>query len=232
MKNEIIKSYKGFNKDLTCRGFQYEVGKEYECEEVKICEEGFHACENPIDCFGYYSPAESVFREVEQSGKLAKHDDDSKVASTKIKIGASLNIKGIIEATFNFVKSKCTNSEMGKDRSALNGGYRSALNGGDRSALNGGDMSALNGGDMSALNGGDRSALNGGDNSKLTGGNYSVVYGLKDAQVRGGIGSVLAIAEFDDDYNLIKFHVKPVDGKKIKADTFYTLKNGKFVEVK
>jgi LysM repeat protein len=203
-----IKSYKGFNKDLTCRGFQYEVGKEYECDKVVICEEGFHACENPIDCFSYYSPAESVFHEVEQSGQIAKHDDDSKVASTKIKIGSSINIKGIIKATFNFVKSKCTNSETGKDRSALNGG------------------------DMSALNGGYMSALNGGDNSKLTGGNYSVVYGLKDAQVRGGIGSVLAIAEFDDDYNLIKFHVKPVDGKKIKADTFYTLKNGKFVEVK
>jgi len=109
--------------------------------------------------------------------------------------------------------------------SALNGGYMSALNGGYRSALNGGDRSALNGGD--------RSALNGGDMSKLTGGKFSVVYGCgKDAQVRGGLGAVLALAEFDDDNELVKVHVKPVDGKKIKVDAFYALKNGKFVEVK
>jgi hypothetical protein len=57
----IIKSFKGFNKDLTCRGFQYEVGKEYECDNAVICEEGFHACENPIDCFSYILPPNLFF---------------------------------------------------------------------------------------------------------------------------------------------------------------------------
>lgn len=64
---EIIKSYKGFNKDMTCRGFQYEEGKEYEEPSVEICDHGFHACEYPLDCLGYYSPNKSVYHEVKQS---------------------------------------------------------------------------------------------------------------------------------------------------------------------
>lgn len=85
---EIIKSYKGFNKDMTCLDFQYEEGKEYKTEDAKACECGFHACEYPLDCLGYYNPAQSVYHEAEQSGKLSRKKDDSKVASTKIKIGA------------------------------------------------------------------------------------------------------------------------------------------------
>jgi len=116
--------------------------------------------------------------------------------------------------------------------SALQAGHMSALQGGDQSALQAGHMSALQGGHISALQGGDQSVLLGGDMSKMTAGKYSVVYGCgHKAQVRGGIGSVLALAEFDDHGNIIKVHVKTVDGKKIKADTFYQLENGKFVEV-
>ena len=85
--SEVVTTYKGFNKDMTCRGFQYEESKEYETDRAKACDCGFHACEYPLDCFGYYSPAESVFHLVEQSGALSRHTDDSKVASTKIKIG-------------------------------------------------------------------------------------------------------------------------------------------------
>ena len=119
------------------------------------------------------------------------------------------------------------------DMSAIQGGDHSALQAGCSSALQGGNMSALRGGDYSSLRGGDQSVLLGSDNSKLAGGKYSVVYGCGiEAQVRGGIGSVLALAEFDDHGNIIKVHVKTVDGKKIKADTYYKLENGKFVEVK
>lgn len=74
---------------MTCRGFQYEEGKEYETEKAEACSVGFHACEHPLDCFGYYSPNESVYHIVEQSGDISKANDDTKVASTKIKIGAS-----------------------------------------------------------------------------------------------------------------------------------------------
>lgn len=88
--SEAIKSYKGFSKDMTCRGYQYEEGKEYEESNALICENGFHACEYPLDCLSYYSPSESVYHEVEQSGKISKKSGDTKVASTKIKIGANL----------------------------------------------------------------------------------------------------------------------------------------------
>ena len=99
-----MKTYKGFDKDLKCRGFQYEVGKEYETEKAKVCDSGFHACENPIDCFGYYAPGQSVYYEVEQDGEISRSDDDSKIASTRIKIGAKISLQGIISATFDFVK--------------------------------------------------------------------------------------------------------------------------------
>ena len=106
-----MKTYKGFNKDMTCRGFQYEIGKEYETsDEVKCCENGFHACEYPLDCFGYYSPNESVYCEVEQDGQISKDGSDTKVSSSKIKIGAQLDIAGLVKASFEFVKSKADKS--------------------------------------------------------------------------------------------------------------------------
>lgn len=104
--SEAIKSYKGFNKDMTCRVFQYEEGKEYEESNALVCENGFHACEYPLDCLGYYSPSESVYHEVEQSGKLSKESDDTKVASTKIKIGAKLSIAGLVEAAIEYTKER------------------------------------------------------------------------------------------------------------------------------
>ena len=107
-------TYKGFNKDMTCRGFQYEEGKEYEENEAVACEKGFHACEYPLDCFSYYSPNESVYHVVEQSGEISKHEDDSKVASTKIKIGAEINIAGLVKAAIEYT-TKRINPEAKSD---------------------------------------------------------------------------------------------------------------------
>ena len=112
--SEVIKSYKGFNRDLTCRGKQYEVGKEYEEEDAEACKCGMHACEYPLDCFGYYDPAYSVYREVEQSGKLSRRSGDSKVASTKMKIGAEISIAGMVKAAIEYTRERIK-EENGSD---------------------------------------------------------------------------------------------------------------------
>lgn len=116
-----IKAYKAFDKDLSCRGFKYEVGKEYEeTGDIKACEKGFHACPYPLDVFSYYTPAGSRFCEVEQSGKIDDSESD-KVCSSKIRIGAELDIRGLVKAAVSFVKERCTNecnAEPGKPATA------------------------------------------------------------------------------------------------------------------
>ena len=123
---EVIKTYKGFNKDMTCRNFQYEEGKEYVTKKAEACECGFHACEYPLDVFSYYPPGTSVYHEVEQSGDFDKSDSD-KVASTKIKIGAKIDIAGIVKAAISYIKERITNennAELGKAATA--GSYGAA----------------------------------------------------------------------------------------------------------
>ena len=107
-----MKSYKGFNKDMTCRDFQYEEGKEYEETTAEVCETGFHSCEYPLDCFRYYDPAHSVYHEVEADGEIDKADDDTKLASTKLKIGAELSIAGLVKASIEYT-IKRTKKEAG-----------------------------------------------------------------------------------------------------------------------
>lgn len=124
-----IKAYKAFDKDLSCRGFKYEVGKEYEeTGYIKACEKGFHACPYPLDVFGYYAPAWSRFCEVEQSGKIDDSESD-KVCSSKIRIGAELDIRGLVKAAVSFVKERCTNecnADPGKPATAGNRGAATA----------------------------------------------------------------------------------------------------------
>ena len=149
-----MKAYKGFNKDMTCCGFQYEEGKEYTTDKAELCNSGFHACEHPLNCFDYYAPSESVYHEVELDEVSDERESDTKVCAKKIKIGAALDIKGLIKAAFEYTSERCANCEIGGDMSALTGGYMSALTGGDMSALTGGYMSALRGGESSKFKGG------------------------------------------------------------------------------
>ena len=203
-----MKAYKGFDKDLKCRDFQYEIGKEYEEETASLCNSGFHACEYPLDCFGYYDPANSRFCEVEIEDNGERNGSDTKVCGKKIKVGAEICIAGIIKAAFSYVKEHCTNAEVGKDKCCLTGG------------------------DWSALTGGNSSALTGGHSSALTGGDWSVVYGGENAKVRAGKGSVLVLQYWKNgEFVGIKF--KEVDGVKVKADTWYKLDEaGRFIEAK
>ena len=186
-----MKAYKGFDKDLKCRGFQYEIGKEYEEKAASLCNRGFHACEHPLDCFRYYPPADSRFCVVDIDDNGERHRDDTKVCGKKIKIGAEIDIKGLIHAAFEYVKERCTNGKNGADKACVTGGNSSALTGGDCSALTGGDSSALTGGYRSALTGGNRSALTGGDRSALTGGNRSALTGGDRSALTGGYRSAL-----------------------------------------
>ena len=144
-----MKTYKGFNKDMTCRGFQYEEGKSYEEKEAIICKTGFHACKYPLDCFKHYRPSRSIFHVVEQDGKISKHSDDSKVASTKIKIGTEISIAGLVKAAIEYTKER-TKTENDRDSycgaSSATGDYGASSATGDCGASsvigNGGASSA------------------------------------------------------------------------------------------
>lgn len=133
----MIKSFKGFNKDMACRGFQYEEGKEYETGKAEVCEVGFHACEYPLDIFSYYAPATSVFHEVEQSGDISKISDGTKVSSTKIKIGASINIVGLVKAAIEYttkrVKKEAESDEAHGASSAT--GYKGSSIAGEKESI-------------------------------------------------------------------------------------------------
>lgn len=224
-----MKTYKGFDKDLRCRGFQYEIGKEYEEKKAEACECGFHGCENPLDVFAYYPPCDgNRYCEVEQSGELSNHVDGSKVASTKIKIGVELGLKGLIQAGVSFILDKVN----WKDDAATNtGDYSAATNTGICSAAtNTGNCSAATntGSRSAATNTGIYSAAEVAD-----GGSVAIVTGYQ-SKAKAELGSAIVVAERGDwdgeTYPLINIKAAIVDGEKIKANTWYTLKNGEFVE--
>lgn len=214
-----VKSYKGFNKDMTCRGFQYEEGKEYEEESVEVCDHGFHACEYPLDCLNYYSPNESVYHEVEQSGEIQKHNDDTKVASTKIKIGAEISIAGLVKAAIEYtVKrvNKDAESDEKHGASSATGDYGASSATGYKGASSAEYKDAV-----------------------------AVAWGYK-SKAKGVIGSFLVFADWEytgseDDptydrdnqsaWDLNGAKMVQVDGEIIKPDTWYTIENGEIAEV-
>ena len=223
-----MKCFKGFDKDLKCRDFQYEIGKEYTEEKADICNCGFHACEFPMDVFNYYPPSDSRYCEVELEANNQKSSDDSKRVGKKISVKAEIGIAGIIKAGVEYIKEqvnweddKATNT--GYQSAATNTGYQSAAtNTGYRSAAtNTGNQSA-------ATNTGDQSAA-------IVEGKESIALATGiDSKAKGKIGCFIVLAEWkeiDNEYHIVDVKSAKVDGKNIKEDTFYTLKDGKFVEV-
>ena len=209
--SKVIKSYKGFNKDMTCRGFQYKEGKEYETSRAVVCNEGFHACEHPLDCLGYYPPNTSVYHEVEQTGEFSSDSGsrDSKIASTKIKIGAKLSIAGLVQAAIDFTKSKTVTMQD------ATGDY--------------GASSAT--GDCGASSATGYCGASSADNSTAV----AVAWGY-ESKAKGCIGAHIVCAEWkydnlNNDWVFVGAKMSIVDGVKIKADTYYTLRDGEFVEV-
>jgi len=258
-----MKCFKGFDKDLKCRDFQYEIGKEYTEETADICNCGFHACEFPMDVFGYYHPSDSRYCEVELEENGQKSSDDSKRVGKKISVKAEIGIAGIIKAGVEYIKEqvnweddKATNTgyqsaatNTGDRSAATNTGYQSAAtntgnwsaatNTGDRSAATntGYQSAATNTGDRSAAtNTGDQSAAtNTGDQSAaIVEGKESIALATGiDSKAKGKIGCFIVLAEWkeiNNEYHIVDIKSAKVDGENIKEDTFYMLKDGKFVE--
>ena len=212
--SETITGFKGFDKDLKCRDYQYEVGKEFEEKgKIKACSNGFHFCENPFDVLGYYPPStekgSSRYCIVKGSGNIDRDGDDSKVACSKLHISAEIGLKGIIEAGVKFILDKVN----WKDNKESNTGDQSA-------ATNTGNYSA-------ATNTGNYSA------AEVTGRESIAIVTGKDSKAKGGIGCWIVLTErgeWDGNvYPIKEVKAVRVDGEIIKPDTYYKLINGEVI---
>ncbi|WP_070339244.1 DUF7666 domain-containing protein [Pseudomonas aeruginosa] len=235
---EIVTAYKGFKQDLTCRGYQFEIGGTYKHEgEVEACASGFHSCEYPLDVFGYYAPGESRFAIVKASGQLSRHDDDSKIASATLVVEAEISMPTMISRALDWIMSKVdksveqtvvggTASNTGDYSAASNTGYQSAAsNTGNRSAASntgyhsaasntGYQSAASNTGNRSAAsNTGDYSAAsNTGDCSAASNtGNYSAASNTGDCSAASNTGNYSAAS------NTGNYSAAEVSGKESVA---------------
>ena len=237
-----MKTFKGFNQDMTCRGFQYEEGKTFETDKAVACKSGFHACEYPLDCFGFYSPNKSVYHVVEQSGEISKDTDYSKVASTSIKIGAAINFAGLVKAAIEYTNSK-TKKEAGSadDYGASSAtGYKGASS---ATGYYGASSATGDYGASSATGNCGASSATGhkGASEAAVPEAIAVAWGYM-SKARGVKGSYIVLAEWEgivddpchwnqEDWKLKKAKMFLVDGKKIKENVWYRLVDGKAVEV-
>ena len=272
MSKNVITSYKGFDKNMQCRGFQYEVGKEYEMDgEITCCNRGFHACKSPIEVWDYYDMLNSRFAEVEQSGKIDEEEKSTKVCSSRIKIKAELKLAGIINIGVEWLKDITSPSKIKAD-GALNdngdrkkqigssgysaqicssgysakicsSGYSAQIGSSGCSAKIGssGDSAQIGSSGYSAKIGssGDSAKIgSSGDSAKIdsTGEDSVIMCAGNSSRAKAKVGSWITLAEWkwsDEKNHNVPVCVKTeyVDGENVKADTWYQLKNGKFVEV-
>ena len=254
MSGKVIKSYKAFDKNMKCRNFQYEVGKEYEMDgEIKCCNRGFHACKNPLEVWNYYDMLNSRFAEVEQSGKIDEEGDSTKVCSSHIKIKAELKLADIIKVGVEWLKDITSPSKF-KTNGALNdnGGNSAQIGSSGDSAQIGssGDSAQIgssgnyaqigSSGDSAQIGSSGYSAKIGssGDYAQIdsTGEDTVIMCAGNNSMAKAKAGSWITLSEWE--WNNEKSRYVPtcvkteyVDGENIKADTWYQLKNGKFVEV-
>ena len=207
----MIKGYKGFDKSLQCRGFQYKVGETFEEKgTIKACKSGFHFCENPFNIFDYYPPSDSRYCNVEGDGKIDTDNSDSKVACSKLHIHTEIGLSGLISAGVKFILDKV---DWGNNKATNTGDQSAATNTGYQSA-------ATNTGYQSAA------SVEGKDS-------IAIVTGY-DSKAKGAMGCWIVLTERGDwdgnTYPIIDVQAFKVDGISIKADTFYKLKNSKPVE--
>ena len=227
MSENVTTSYKGFDKNMKCRGFQYEVGKEYDMDgEIKCYSRGFHACKSPLEVWDYYDMLNSRFAEVEQSGKIDEEEKSTKVCSSHIKIKAELKLADIINIGVEWLKDITSPSKVKAD-GALND------NGDRRKQIGSSGYSAKIGssGDSAKIG-------SSGNSAKIdsTGDDSVIMCAGNNSRIKATVGSWITLAEWvwnDEKKRNVPICVKTeyVDGENIKSDTWYQLKNGKFVEV-
>ena len=204
------KAYKGFNEDLTCRGFQYKKGETYETETADLCSSGFHACEDPLDCFTYYSPNSSQFREVVLDGISDQRENDSKICAKTITIGARLNFSDMVKAAFDIRWSK-TSLEPG----SLATGYQGAAS---ATGYQGAASATGTKGAASAT------------------GKEGIASALGyEGRAKGALGCWIILAERGlwngETYPIRDIKAFKVDGETILPDTWYVLRNGNPVKL-
>ena len=227
MSEKVIKSYKAFDKNMQCRGFQYEVGKEYEMNGgIKCCNRGFHACKSPMEVWDHYDMLSSRFAEVEQSGKIDEERNSTKVCSSRIKIKAELKLADIIKVGVEWLKDITSPTKVKTDIAKND-------NGGDYAQIGSSGCSAQIGssGDYAKIG-------SSGDYAQIysTGEDSVVMCAGKESKAKAKVGSWITLTEWewnDDKKRRVPLCVKTeyVDGNNIKADTWYQLQNGEFVEV-
>ena len=201
-----MKAYKGFDQNLKCRGFQYEVGKDYKEPKAALCKKGFHACENPMDVFSYYPPADGRYCEVELDGVAEETGEDSKRVGKKIHIALEIGLKGIVEAGVKFILDHV---DWSGGKESNTGDWSAATNTGNQSA-------ATNTGNWSA-------AKVGGTES------VAIVTGY-NGKAAGAVGCWLVLTERDGDMHILSVKSVCVDGETIKPDVYYTLRGGEVIE--
>ena len=227
-----MKGFKGFDKGLVCRGKQYKENTVFEEEAAEICKSGMHFCENPFDVLDYYDLVNTdgsfnEFAEVEALDKCLT-DDNKKYCTKKLKIGAKLSFSGFVNACIEFIFEKTKIEEMDEEDSAKigsSGNYAQIGSSGDSAQIgSSGDSAQIGSSGYSA-----KITSEGEDSVICCAGHNSIVRAKK--------GSWITLSEWERSFEKDRWipkcvKTKFVDGEIIKADTFYRLENGKFVEVK
>ena len=232
-KKMEITGYKGFDRNMKCKDFQFENGKTFtHSGTVSLCNSGFHFCENPLDVLRYYGPATSKYAEVKGDGVSDEKEQDSKRVSSTLHVGADLSLSALIGLGVKFVLDR-TKTEPVKGNfspAATSGNYSHAATSGDYShAATSGEFShAATSGKFSPA------ATSGESSHASTSGKDSIAASIgREAKAKAALGSWIVLAEYKpDSLEVLTVKTAKVDGKKIKADTFYKLSRGKFVVAK
>ena len=230
--SEKIIAYKAMDKNMVCRGKQYEVGKTYHEDKADCCNAGMHACENPLDVLHYYPLKDGPrFFEVECGGNVDKSEEDSKLACTELTVKGEVNFAGLVKATVNAVFNRVKGKEpfsSGNCSTAGSSGYSSTA------GSSGYSSTAGSSGDYSTAgsSGNCSTAVATGDycSAKADGKDSIAVVNGVCGKARGALGCYLVLTEYDDSGNMLLAKMAKVDGAVIKENTWYTLKNGEFVE--